>query len=125
MDSRRYTERMKRLLIPTAAISLAILYSTNCSAQEPLDPDPSEISREEWQAHVRASRQQAETMRREHRSFAPQLPTPDEIAEEASKRILEDDSLRPGDIVSTNRGLFRFQGSSGGERKPEDFVRIR
>jgi hypothetical protein len=40
-------------------------------------------------------------------------------------RILEDSGLQPGDIVSTNRGLFRFQGNPDRERKPDDFVRIR
>jgi hypothetical protein len=52
-------------------------------------------------------------------------PTVDEIAEEATRRILEDSSLQPGDIISTNRGLFRFQGDPDKERKPDDFVRIR
>jgi hypothetical protein len=82
------------------------------------------MSWEEWQAHVKAAREQADMMRRERKSIA-QPPTPDEMAEEASKRALEDDSLRPGDIISTDRGLFRFEGSPDRERKPDDFVRIR
>ena len=49
----------------------------------------------------------------------------EEIAEAASRRVLEDDTLLPGDIVSTSRGLFRFQGSPDRERTPEDFVQIR
>jgi hypothetical protein len=107
------------------AISLAALYSISSAAQERPDGDPSEMSREEWQAHVKAAREQANIMRREGRSFVAQPPTPDQISEEASKRVREDDSLRPGDVISTNRGLFRFQGSPDGERKPDDFVRIR
>ncbi|QIP05554.1 hypothetical protein [Bradyrhizobium symbiodeficiens] len=46
-------------------------------------------------------------------------------AEEASKRILEDESLIPGDVVSTHRGLLRFQGSPEREHRPEDFVPVR
>ena len=88
-------------------------------------PDPSEMSRQEWQAQVKASRQQAELMRREHRNFVPQPPTQDELDAEASQKILQDDSLVPGDIVSTSRGLFRFRGSPDRERKADDFVRIR
>ena len=125
MDGRRYIKPMRRLLIPAAAIGLALLYSTHCSAEETLGPDPFQMSREEWQAHVSALRQQAETMRHERKAFTPLLPTPDEIAEQASRRILDDGSLQPGDIVSTNRGLFRFQGSADGERKPDDFVPVR
>lgn len=65
-------------------------------------------------------------MRQEARTFVPyQNPTLDELAEEASRRVLEDESLLPGDIVSTNRGLFKFQGNPNKERKVDDFVRIR
>jgi hypothetical protein len=64
-------------------------------------------------------------MRREHRRFVVQQPTVEEIAERNSKRVLEDDSLLPGDIISTDQGLYQFQGSPEGDRKPGDFVRIR
>jgi hypothetical protein len=127
-DHHRYTGRMKRAAISAtsiAAIGLATCCSMNCAAQERPDGDPSEMSREQWQAHVKAAREQADIMRREHKSFIAQPPTPDEIAEEASKRVLKDDSLQPGDIISTDRGLFRFEGSPDSERKPDDFVRIR
>ena len=87
--------------------------------------DPSQISREEWQARVKASQQRADMMRREHRALAPQPRRPEDMDEEASRRILEDGSLAPGDIVSTRQGLFEFRGASDRERKPDDFVRIR
>jgi hypothetical protein len=117
--------RMRRKLILAATTGLTITWSTGCLTQDrPLD-DPPQVSREEWQAQVKASRERLETMRRERKSFAPRAPTPEEVAEEASRRILQDDSLLPGDVVSTNRGLFQFQGSRDGERRSEDFVRIR
>jgi hypothetical protein len=84
-----------------------------------------EMSREDWQARVNASRAQAELMRHERRRFAIEQPTAEEIAERNSRRILEDDSLLPGDIVSTDRGLFQFRGSSDRNRRSDDFVRIR
>jgi hypothetical protein len=126
MTSREYNGAMKRSLTFIAAMNLtAMAFSMGCGAQELQAVDSPEVSREEWQARVKASREQAGLMRRERRSFVPLLPTQDEIAEEASKRILRDDSLVPGDIISTNRGLFRFQGSRDKERKADDFVRVR
>jgi hypothetical protein len=125
MDRFRYTKRMKLLPTTISAICLVTLHSASVPAQEREENGPSEMSREEWQAHVKVSRQRAETMRREGRRFVALPPTADEIAAEASRRILEDDSLQPGDIISTNRGLFRFRGDPDGERKPDDFVRVR
>jgi hypothetical protein len=116
---------MKLLPTSIAAICLVTLPSANCTPQEREESGPYEMSREAWQAHIRASRERAEMMRREGKRFVPLPPTVDEIAEAASRRILGDDSLQPGDIVSTNRGLFRFQGAPDRERKPDDFVRIR
>jgi len=83
------------------------------------------MSREQWQARIKAARERSDTVRRERRFFVPPQPTAEELAEELSRRVLEDDSLRPGDVVSTNRGLFRYQGAPDRERKPDDFVRIR
>ena len=108
-----------------ASLGLLALFSTSCLAQERPPEDPSQMSREQWRAHVQISRERAEIARRARRAFIPQLPTTEELAEEASKRVLEDDSLRPGDVVSTNRGLFEFQGPLDRERRPDDFVRIR
>jgi hypothetical protein len=120
----RYTVYMKRVLTFIAMASL-MTASVNCPAQDRSSDDPSQISREEWQAQIKAARERLIAMRREHKSFAPRTPTPEERAEEASRRILEDESLMPGDLVSTNRGLFRFEGPPERERRPEDFVRIR
>ena len=124
MDDFRYTKPMKLLPTTISAICMVMLHSANCPAQEREESGPSEISREEWQANVKVSRQRVEMMRREGRRFVPLPPTAEEKAEEASRRILEDGSLQPGDIISTNRGLFRFRGDPDGERKPDDFVRI-
>ena len=109
----------------TTVIGLTLLGPSGSVAQIPLADDLPEVTREEWRARVRASRERAHLMRREGRGFMPQAPTPQEIAEEASRRVLEDDSLRPGDIVSTSRGLFEFRGAPGGERTNGYFVRIR
>src|SRR5258708_751848 len=100
---------MKRSLSFLVVISLGLLDISCCQAQEALDTDVSQMTRQEWRDHIKASRQRAEIMRRERRGFVPQPPILEEVAEQATKRALEDDSLRPGDIVSTNRGLFRYR----------------
>jgi hypothetical protein len=115
---------MTRPLTSVAAFGLLAFFSMGCPAQE-LPDNNSQMTREQWRAHVKGSRERVEIMRRERRILIPILPTTEELAEAASKRVLEDDALRPGDVVSTNRGLFRFQGQPDRERRPDDFVRIR
>jgi len=116
---------LKQVLTLIAVIGLGILQSEICAGQDAAENDPSQISREEWQARVKASQQRADVTRRDHRVAAPQPRRPEDMDEEASRRVLEDDSLAPGDIVSTRQGLFEFRGSPDRERKPDDFVRIR
>jgi hypothetical protein len=115
---------MRRSFLFIATVSLIASLSIGCYAQESATADTTQMSREEWQAQVRASRERLDLMRRERKSLVAPPPTQDEIAETASKQVLEDD-LRPGDIVSTKAGLFRFRGSPDRERKPQDFERIR
>jgi len=122
---RRYTARMHYAVVLVTAVGLAALGAKGGIAQERPAEVPLEASRAEWQAEIKASRERADQMRRERRSFIPQAPTPQEIAAEASRRALEDDSLLPGDIVSTERGLYQFRGALDRERKPDDFVRVR
>lgn len=111
--------RMKQILL--AALVLCPLA---CAAQERAADAPVELSREDWHARIKIARERAEVMRRERRSFTSLPPTRDEIAAEATKQVLEDESLVRGDIVSTNRGLFRFEGSPDKDREASDFVRI-
>ena len=145
---------MKRNLFFLATISLTAGLSIGCFAQERTTADTTKMSREEWQARVNASRErlelrrqgltrernkqidprreeltrernkQIDLMRRERKSMVAPPPTQDEIAETASRQVL-DDTLLPGDIVSTNAGLFRFRGSPDRERTPEDFEWLR
>jgi len=117
---------MKQKLTFLVIVHLAVLGPVACPAQDLLDDTPVEMSREQWRDTLRTSRERANLMRRERKRLpAYQPPTADQLAEEASRRILEDDSLLPGDIVSTNRGLLRFQGSSERARSPDDFVPVR
>lgn len=42
----------------------------------------------------------------------------------ATQRVLTDDTLRPGDIVSTDKGLFLYRGKSGTDGQVTDLVAI-
>jgi hypothetical protein len=50
------------------------------------------------------------------------MPTPDPPDKIATQRVLDDDTLQPGDIVSTDKGLFLFRGRSGPDGQTADFV---
>jgi len=120
-----YIVDMKGLLVSLATIGSVAIYTVCCLAEDRTEYDPAQMSREQWKNQITSARQRAEEARRQRRSFVPRQPSAEEIAEEASRRAFKDDSLRPGDVISTNRGFFRFQGLPEGERKPDDFVRIR
>ena len=145
---------MKRSFFFIATVSLTAGLSIGCCAQERATADTTRMDREEWQAKVKASRErldlrrqeltrernkqidprreeltrernkQMDLWRRERKGMVAPPPTQDEIAEAASRQVL-DDTLFPGDIVSIKAGLFRFRGSADRERKPEDFERLR
>ena len=115
---------MRRSFFFIATVSLTASLPIGCFAQGRATANTTQMSREEWQAHVKASRERLRLMRREGKSLIAPPPTQDEIADAASRRVVEDD-LRPGDIVSTKAGLLRFRGSPDRERKPEDFERLR
>jgi hypothetical protein len=97
-----YIEGMKRSFLFIATFSLTAGLSIGCCAQERATADTTQMSREEWQAHVKASRERLDLMRREHKSILAPPPSQDEIAEAASRQVLND-TLVPGDIVSTTR----------------------
>ena len=83
-----------------------------------------EMSREEWRERVEAAKRRAAAQaldRRMHpERYAPPPPEDPEVV--ATERVLNDDSLQRGDIVSTNKGLFVFQGRMDQPRRREDFV---
>jgi hypothetical protein len=91
----------------------------------PEDAAPLDMSRDQWRERVAEARRRARQSALEHRG----RPTfdPHSIAEEArmvSERVLNDDSLQRGDIVSTNKGLFIFKGQSDQDRRESDFVAL-
>ena len=109
-------------ILLAAAMSQPALVGRNALAQSASEPEEVAVPRSEWLANVEESRRRIEQMRREGRSFVPPPPTQEEIAKETFQRAVEDESLRSGDIVATDRGLLVFKGRSSGQRTLNDFV---
>jgi hypothetical protein len=89
-----------------------------------LSPD-SLIPREDWKRRIEDARKRAAQERRDWQLNAPlRMLAPDPPEKIASQRVLGDDTLQPGDIVSTDKGLFLFRGRSGADGQTADFVPI-
>jgi hypothetical protein len=87
-------------------------------AQEDFD----KTARDEWQAQVDRARQRVEQIRREGRFVDEEKQSPQQAAREMLTRSLDDEDLRPGDIVSTEDGFLRFEGVSSDNKRI--FVKI-
>jgi hypothetical protein len=88
-------------------------------------PSQPETSREAWLKTVDEAKKRATEAaieRRKHpERYEPPREDPDAIATE---RVLNDESLAPGDIVATKNGLFVFRGRPGQERRTDDFLPV-
>jgi hypothetical protein len=116
----------------TGAPAIALLFTLTippCPAQNtPESPTANEqvqpeVSRQEWLERVQEATRRAKEAAVEHRMHPERYtPSAEDKARIASERVLNDDSLQPGDIVSTDKGLFVFHGSADQPPKSEDFV---
>ena len=86
-------------------------------------PEP---GREEWLARVAEAKRRARELALQQRMRSP-ASAADLSAEEerlASERVINDNTLQRGDIVSTSKGLFVFRGQPDQERRESDFVAL-
>lgn len=92
--------------------------------------DPAE-DREAWRAQVNKAKARALEARRnslaefERLKAEPRTPPPslgDQLSQRNSEAILNDSSLKRGDIVSTVEGLFIFLGRGDRDPTPGDFA---
>jgi hypothetical protein len=74
------------------------------------EEDGDNLTKEEWQAQVDRARQRVEQIRREGKFVDQEDQSRQEIDREIAKRALDDEALRPGDVVSTESGFVRFEG---------------
>jgi hypothetical protein len=123
------TARLACILPVITAVALGCLqlFGASSFAQDaistaaPEDDAPLNMGRDQWRERVAKRRARQFTLGHRGR---PVFDTPSKADEEriATERVLNDDSLQRGDIVSTNKGLFVFKGQSDQERHESDFV---
>lgn len=121
------------LVAASAGLGACLVDPTPCLAEdEPgptindfLPPSEPELTRDQWRQRIDEARQRAKEASREHREH-PELykPVPEDPDLVATERILNDESLQRGDIVTTKKGTFIYQGSSDQPRREQDFVPV-
>lgn len=117
----------------SGALGAFVVGPTLCLAQdEPapsindyLPPSEPEPSRDQWRQRIDDARQRAKEASRERREH-PELykPVPEDPDLVATERILNDESLQRGDIVTTKKGMFVYQGQTDQPRRKQDFVPV-
>ncbi|SFN62727.1 hypothetical protein SAMN05216573_11744 [Bradyrhizobium sp. Rc3b] len=132
-DGRRLGTLSRAVVSLAAALGLGLAYPCFCLAQA--DPEPSlsdylppsepEVTRDEWRQRIEDARRRAKEASRERREH-PELykPIPEDPDLVATERLLRDDSLQRGDIVTTKKGMFVYQGRSDQPRRDQDFVPV-
>lgn len=134
LDDGRWSGTLSRAVVSlAAALGLGLACPCFCLAQaepEPslsdfLPPSEPEVSRDEWRQRIEDARRRSKEVARERREY-PELykPIPEDPDLVATERLLRDDSLQPGDIVATKKGMFVYQGRSDQPRRDQDFVPV-
>jgi phytoene/squalene synthetase len=101
-----------RMLLAVAVFAL-LWPNAQAFAQEDVDKN----AKEEWQAQVDRARQRVEQIRREGKFVEKKEQSQQESARQMLARGLDDEDLRPGDIVSTENGFLRFEGISADNKR--------
>jgi hypothetical protein len=105
------------------ALTIAPCIARDMNAADATDEVQPEVSRQEWLERVQEAKRRAKEAAVERRLHPERYtPSPADKAQVASERALNDDSLQPGDIVSTDKGLFVFRGQPDQPPTSEDFV---
>jgi len=86
------------------------------------DFSDSTLTPQQWRQRVEDARRQSEAFVAQARSHT--IESIQENADLTDQLAMNDPSLKPGDIVSTSRGLLVFIGRDGAERRPNDFEQI-
>lgn len=123
----------RTVIIVAGTLGLGLTNPSLCLAQsepEPsvndyLPPSEPEVTRDEWRQRIDDARRRAKDVSRERREH-PELykPIPEDPDLVATERLLRDDSLQRGDIVTTKKGMFVYQGRSDQPRRDQDFVPV-
>ncbi len=110
------------LVVPTPCLAQDEPEPTINDYLPPSEPEP---TRDQWRQRIDDARQRAKEASRERREH-PELykPVPEDPDLVATERILNDESLQRGDIVTTKKGMFVYQGQTDQPRRKEDFVPV-
>lgn len=122
---RAFTTALIFCLIAAASMSLGTASDVQTGDESLRVGHESEmLTREEWRERVEQAKLRAREFVALARSGKLQLPrhSAEKVAEEASSIVMSDQSLQQGDIVSTHKGLFRFNGKPGSDPQPSDFT---
>ena len=132
-DRRRPGVRAGAIITIASAFGLGLACPSLCLAQSELEPSLNdylpprepEVSRDEWRQRIEEARRRSKEISRERREH-PELykPIPEDPDLVATERLLRDDSLQRGDIVTTKKGMFVYQGRSDQPRRDQDFVPV-
>ena len=117
-------------VVALVMLVLGQLLGGSCLAQDAtslpaVEDGPLDMSRELWRERVAEAKRRARRFALENRGRSALSP-PSAAEEEriASERVLNDESLQWGDIVSTNKGLYVFKGRADRERSDSDFIAL-
>ena len=123
-------ERRVWLSLSVALLLFAVFRRSSFARAAMSNPAPDDnvsldMSRDQWRQRVAEAKRRARQFVLEHRGRST-FDTPSMADQEqiASERVLSDDVLKRGDIVSTNKGLFVFRGRPDQERRESDFIAL-
>ena len=110
---------------PAAVLLLVCLLTAPalCLGQEPAESADANLSREEWRQRVDEARRRSEDFTANARSRKGEPFSASDLKKERIERATRDPTLRPGDIVATDKGLEMFVGNEE-SRQPGDFVLV-
>lgn len=124
---------LSQAVIIAGGLAVGLACSPPCLAQtepEPslndyLPPSEPELTREEWRQRIEDAKRRGKEVARERREH-PELyvPVPEDPEIVATERVINDESLQRGDIISTKKGMFIYQGRPDQPRREQDFVPI-
>lgn len=110
---------------PVAGLLLICLLAApvRCLGQEQEDLAASNLTRKEWRQRVDEARRRSEAFVANARSQDAAPFSPSQLEREAMARAMLDPTLRPGDIVATDKGFAMFVGKDE-KHQPGDFVLV-
>ena len=99
----------------------AEISTSDPQAESILSPD-SFITRDDWKRRIDDARKRSELARKDWQLNPPsRAVTEESMAKIAAERALNDYTLQPGDIVSTDKGLLQFRGWAGADGRDAQF----